>query len=372
MIRLYGPVVGSSSFARVAAGMRHGLSELGHLDGFVPVDAYDEEEAYPGHKARIGVFVGPLNRVDMMTGIGWHEHRLALVPANSTWMPEGLIRSLEKIVTGFLAPSAWAAGVLRGYTDLPVSLWRHGVTSAFRPDPIDNLMLVKDYEKGDFRVGHLASTHLQRKGTRELVRAWCRAVFEGALGEHPLLTLVVDGPEDLYQKDIEEVLDAADAGPRARDRVKASVVRSRRRWNMDDAQAANWYRKHHLIAQPSRGEGFGLVPLEARACGVPVLMTYCTGHAETFDIADAPPEGPGLSCAKRGVIGVQTGENAPIDDGPGAMAPELAEDDVLRSLVCAYQYWSVAHAGAQRASRCIHEEWNWTEVTRLFLKEPLS
>lgn len=354
MIRLYGPQVGNGSFCRVAEGMRFGLSELGKLDGFVPVDsAYDEESVYPGHKAPIGVFVGPLDRAAMMTGIGWHEHRLALLPANSTWVPEGLVRSLEKVVTGFLAPSAWAANVLRGYTKLPVTVWRHGVLPTFRPDALDQFALVKDYANGEFRVGHLASTHMQRKGTRELVRGWCRAVIEGALGAKPLLTLVVDGPEDVFQKDVQE----ASGGDR---RVLESIVWSRRRWNMDAMQAAHWYRKMHLIAQPSRGEGFGMVPLEARACGVPTLMTLTTGHSEQAKVGNL-----------YGIVMVRTAEPSmtPIDDGPGAMAPRLDEKDVYDSLRRAHENWGYLHEGAQRASKYIHEHWNWPEVTRLWLKE---
>lgn len=369
MIRLYGPVVGNSSFARVAEGMRHGLEALGHLAGFVPVDsAYDEEAVYPGHKASIGVFVGPLDRAAMMTGIGWHEHRLVLLPANSTWVPEGLVRALEKVVTGFLAPSAWAANVLRGYTKLPVTVWRHGVLPTFQPDARDQLALIKDYANGEFRVGHLASTCSQRKGTRELVRAWCRAVLDGSwledggLGPRPLLTLVVDGPHDVFQKDVEE----ASGGDR---KVLESIVWSRRRWNMDAIQAAHWYRKQHLIAQPSRGEGFGMVPLEALACGVPVLTTACTGHSEYVEPLLVLR--PGLHA--QGIALVEDGELAAIDDGPGALAPSLTEGSVHYTLVQAFRGWGRKDvgllAGAQRTSKYVHEHWNWTEVTRLFLKE---
>lgn len=351
MIRLYGASVGNGSFCRVAAGMRHGLSEMGKLDGFVPVDAYDEETIYPGHDAPVGVFVGPLDRVAMMTGIGWHKQRFVLLPANSTWVPEGLVRGLEKLVTGFLAPSEWAANILRGYTRLPVILWRHGVSSAFRPDALDRLALVKDYDRGDFRVGHLASTVMQRKGTRELVRAWCRAVREGAIGMYPMLTLIVDGPSDAFEKDVAEIA-PGDL------RVASSITWSRRRWNMDDVQAAHWYRKHHLIAQPSRGEGFGLVPLEARACGVPVMMTCVTGHGEQIH-----------GWMEGGFEPIPCRSMAPLDDGPGAMAPALAEEDVLKSLVSAYERWKSLLDDVQAVSKVIHEHWNWTAVSKYPLKE---
>ena len=34
------------------------------------------------------------------------------------------------------------------------------------------------------------------------------------------------------------------------------------------------------VLQPSRAEGFGLIPLQAVACGTPALLTGATGHAE--------------------------------------------------------------------------------------------
>lgn len=36
------------------------------------------------------------------------------------------------------------------------------------------------------------------------------------------------------------------------------------------------------IVQPSRGEGFGIVPLEARCLGIPTIITSVSGHSEHF------------------------------------------------------------------------------------------
>lgn len=37
------------------------------------------------------------------------------------------------------------------------------------------------------------------------------------------------------------------------------------------------------VIQPSRAEGFGMIPLEAMCLGTPAIMTAVTGHAEYFD-----------------------------------------------------------------------------------------
>ena len=52
------------------------------------------------------------------------------------------------------------------------------------------------------------------------------------------------------------------------------------RKGLDVGDMASYLGGFDLVCQPSRAEGFGLVPLEARACGVPVAATLCTGHAD--------------------------------------------------------------------------------------------
>jgi glycosyltransferase involved in cell wall biosynthesis len=46
---------------------------------------------------------------------------------------------------------------------------------------------------------------------------------------------------------------------------------------------AGWYRSLDAFASASRSEGFGLMPLQALASGVPVIATAYGGHAEYLD-----------------------------------------------------------------------------------------
>lgn len=52
-------------------------------------------------------------------------------------------------------------------------------------------------------------------------------------------------------------------------------------------QLADWYRSLDVFVSASRAEGFGLQPLQAMACGVPVLAGWHTGHAEYLDASCA-------------------------------------------------------------------------------------
>ncbi|PZT69449.1 glycosyltransferase family 1 protein [Streptomyces sp. SW4] len=113
----------------------------------------------------------------------------------------------------------------------------------------------------------------RQKGQDVLLAAW-----ERVLGRLPAarLVLVGDGP-DLA---------------RLRDRAPASV-----RFAGAVADAAPWYRAADLVVLPSRWEGMALAPLEAMACGRPVVLTDVDGARECLPPALArhclvPPEDP--------------------------------------------------------------------------------
>ncbi|MFG2192383.1 glycosyltransferase family 4 protein [Streptomyces sp. NPDC048639] len=113
----------------------------------------------------------------------------------------------------------------------------------------------------------------RQKGQDVLLRAW-----PGVLDQVPgaVLALVGDGParEELRQGAPAQVLFA---GP--------------------TTDPAAWYAAADLVVLPSRWEGMALAPLEAMACGRPVVMTEVTGARESLPSRHAarclvPPENP--------------------------------------------------------------------------------
>jgi glycosyltransferase involved in cell wall biosynthesis len=117
--------------------------------------------------------------------------------------------------------------------------------------------------------------------------------------------------------------------------------------NLPVAELTAMLRFAHLVCQPSRGEGFGLVPLEARACGVPVVATACTGHTEHMQTGT-----PGVTVVAHGPLG-------PIDDYPGALAPTVSSDDVCEALDRAYARWPELASEAQASADAVRSEWSW-------------
>jgi len=303
-VRLYGRSGGNGSHAVVTRGFQLALEEAGLLEGFFPLDLPEDELVqHPGALARDGVFTGALNLIRQLSINARHERRWAVVAPNSTYVPPVIVNELHRANVTCLAPSIWASGVLHSY-NLRTIVVRHGV-SGF--DTAAREMAREEYEKGLFRVMHLSTSAGQRKSTFELIQAWCEAQGAGYIPSTAQLVCVLD--HDARTALRERLLDAELATP--------TTVDLMTRWDFGPGMFTRVFRAAHVVCQPSRAEAFGLLPLEALACGVPIVATACTGHAEHVF-------GPG-------VVQVLHDENAPIDDGPGAMAPTDCSRKVARA-----------------------------------------
>jgi len=362
-VRLYGVSNSNASFGRVAAGIREGLEDLGAFAGFVPIDDIEDGAIYAGARAPVAIFTGPPNMVTAMASHGEHERCYAVLAPNSEWLPERLLEQMVEYAE-IVAPSSWGAEIVERYTGKHLPPYRHGVSKGFSPAP-SNLPLVQAYDDGQFRVLHLSSTDRARKGTAELVEAWCLARQHGWLGRHPKLHLIVDAPAGTYPlADAEETIDIP-----------------HRHLNLPIEKMRAFYQDYHLVCQPSRGEGFGMCPLEARACGIPVCATRCTGHADhvTYggDEGDVRLHG-GLFERERpywkeppGVVYVPSFDNAPIDDAPDprAVAPALDVEVLAQSLAVAYKHWKKLEVDARAAADDIRAQWSWRSTTEQWLRK---
>lgn len=350
MIRVYGTQKGNTSWPRVTAGMVQGLEEIGELASFFEIGEMFEIDdcVETGHDASIGVFVGAPNRCKILRSRGEHPNRLAIVAANSSWLPEGTLRWMRESVTGLIGPSTYSCEVLRNYSEgLPVYLWPHGVSRVFAPGQ-DYISFGKHArDVGKFRVLHLASTYMERKGTEQLIEAWCKLIREGLLPSTSTLNIVLDPPHGYAQNAIDKY--CVDD--------QEYQIKLHHPVNMSEHDMRSMFLSHHLVCQPSRCEGFGMIPVESRACGVPVCATACTGHADHID-ADAP-----------GVAVIKHGEDAPIDDGPGAMAPSVSSFDVAESLIYAYDNWDKLATNAADHYPKLISKWSWAAGCERFLQE---
>ncbi len=347
-VRLYGSVKGNTSWPRVTKGMFSGLAALDRLSGLYDLENISDldEGLTEGYDAPIGVYVGPPSKMSVVKSRGDHKQRLAIIAANSSWLPRGL-GNTEDMLTGFVAPSKWACGILRQHTELPVYLWRHGVGEEF------SLNLNYGSNLPDkrliFRVLHMASTHMERKGTKQLVFAWTWLLQRKIIPPDSEITLIVSTPHGYAIQAINDATDNDEELTRSFHLLPCQ--------NMSEQDTRDLYQDHHIVCQPSRSEGFGMVVNESLASGVPVVATACTGHSE-FLSKDTP-----------GAVIIEHGPDALIDDGPGAMAPSVSPDAVAQALQEGYERWAELTEELRKHNKELKTEWSWENVSKKFFDE---
>lgn len=347
-VRLYGRGVGNGSHAQVTAGFKGALEAAGLLAGFVAFDCDPPPDAPEpgGALAPRAVFTGPLGFLPMMRRGTRHAERCAMLAPNSSFVPGNLMMALQEICTEILVPSKWAQDVVEENTSVPVRVVPHGIAAGFTEKAELRAAARDSYHLGEFDVLHLSSTAYDRKGTLALLTAWGMLMAKGELPPDSKLRLVLEieamGKTMAWMAENTSSLGLQNVSVTAR---------------MDAAPArlAETYSSHHLVCQPSRGEGFGMVPLEALACGVPIVATACTGHSEWFQ--------PGLL----GAVAVEHGSDEPIDDGPGALAPAVAPDAIASALLRAYARWQELDAAAEIGAADLRSRWAWSKQLAPFV-----
>ena len=340
-VRLYGRVLGNGSHVQVTRGFAAALGAEQLLAGEYALD-FEHIELPPGASARHAIFAGQLNRVSAMVHDAQHRERWTMVAPNSDRVPPKLLAEVVQHSTRLLTPSDWATGVLTAQlTEMgltcPVMTVPHGLDPAYRVDAPMRQQVRSLYPR-EFRVLHLSTSDRQRKGTRELLQAWQLAAPQ--LGPRPQLSLILD---PLAENALRSwLIDEGQLG------LIQDNVSLHTRVDFEADKMAMVYAVMHVVCQPSRGEAFGLCPLEARASGVPVVMTTCTGHSQHTEPGDP------------GVVAVPTGPLAPIDDWTDARAPSLDPDELAAALVRCYAEWPTLHDAACAAASELRGWWSWS------------
>jgi glycosyltransferase involved in cell wall biosynthesis len=324
--------------------MEQGLKDLHLHAGTVCFTDHSDNPTVAGADTPVSITTGAPMQIVNAHLLGVHVSNWLLLAVNSEGVPAGLVEQLRgtiynvnllretPLVTGFLAPSTWNKEVLeRTFPGKPVLLCQHGVFDRFKPVPELHQELEALYARGTFRVLHITSTLKDRKSTEALLKAW-KVFVESKTVADPSLLLWVNS---VYIADLQKMLQTQGI-PKVR--IFTGV-------GMPESMLIDVYNRVHVVCQPSRAEGFGLTPLEARVCGTPVVATACTGHADHV-------HGPGTFI-------VEHGPHAAVDDFWDAQAPTVTEHAIVDGLQRAAAGWQKAHAEMLGAADNIREQWLW-------------
>lgn len=181
-----------------------------------------------------------------------------------TWITRWLIAEMDAVISTSKATAA--------YLKRDSVVVHHGIDfDAF--SPVDDRTALRDrlgLPNDSFLIGCYGRIRAQ-KGTDVFVDAMCEL-----LSRSPQVKAVVMGRatagHELFLQELKSRVRAASLEKRIFFFPEVSVD-----------QMADWYRALDLFVAPQRWEGFGLTPLEAMACGIPVVATR-TGAFEELII----------------------------------------------------------------------------------------
>ncbi|MCC0012111.1 MAG: glycosyltransferase family 4 protein [Rhodobiaceae bacterium] len=172
------------------------------------------------------------------------------------WFTKWLIRRMDALIS--------TSSRTAGYLDHPSDVILHGIdTERFSPIPVEergNLRERLGLPRDGLLVGCYGRIRAQ-KGTDVFVDAMLELS-----STRPELAAIVLGRATEKHRGFENDLRA---------KVRAAGVAERFFFppEVPVSEMADWYRVLDLFIAPQRWEGFGLTPLEAMSCGVPVVAT---------------------------------------------------------------------------------------------------
>lgn len=135
----------------------------------------------------------------------------------------------------------------------------------------------------------------------------------GSLWKRKGLDIVVKAFNELRLPDAELRIKAAPHAPDVPSHVQSSNVFLDRYWmSLEDQR--EWFNQSDCFIAASRGEGFGLMPLQAIALGVPTIVSLSSGQQEFSHLATST-----ISCGKSAAESVGRWDEPNIDELKEAM-----------------------------------------------------
>lgn len=123
-------------------------------------------------------------------------------------------------------------------------------------------------------------------------------------------------------------------------------------------ELADLYRSHHCLVAPTHGEGWGLIPMEALATGMPVISTKYSGVLDFLNESNAWFTPHAFQMVKQ-----------KLDDGRELPFRAAVADHagLGRTMIEVVKRYDLALKRAQRGSVEVHNRFGWEAVAKRFL-----
>jgi len=354
LIRLYGSREGWSSSEVVFTGMRDGLIANSQLAGTYIYNQDDDGSVSEAETAPVAVSCPPPTNMHVMTAFG-HKQRWFILAPNSTKVPQSFLELVSQHTDGIITPSQFGAAALRNANyQGAIQVVKHGISSSFQAYITENdskwlhqTDLYESMRRECLSFLHLAESSTDRKGTWPLIEAFVN--WKERLYAH--LTIVMSHREfDVLLSKFEDAF-----GSRNTEDFGITLLG---RVNLPPHAMGAFYSCFDVIIAPSRSEGFGLVPLEGLACGIPCIITIGHGHMEWCEDAHGQ--------LRPGIIPILPGPMAPaLFDGDG-MAATVDPDAIQEALDETLRTYIVKRIEAIQNMPAIRDEFSWQNVTKDF------
>lgn len=324
MLHVRGEGATSIGYGRLGVKLAEGLTARG-VDLFNHIDT----PGAPNHlqQRKEGTRTGETNVVAWVStpghARGWRTGQYAAI--NTMWESAHLPEAYREHLYAFdciIVPSQQNVELFSQYHP-NVKLALLGV------DPAEWFYVKRQTPNAEFRF--MCGGSGARKGTDLAVKAF-RHVFAGKKIDGPRPVLVMKNPkgEDFYGDGIEMVTG-----------------------RLSDADEQALYSSVHCYLQPSRGEGFGLQPLQAIAQGIPTILTDAHGHASFAHL------GYGLSTTMT--------KSGYFLYGEAGEWWEPSFDDLCAHIEYVYNNWETAEVRAVESAAVVAREFTWERTADQFI-----
>lgn len=257
----------------------------------------------------------------------YRDRTIGYTPWESTEVPESWIPGI-KAVDELWATSSWVAEILGRYRDDKVHVVPHGIEDCWTPE--------RRKVKDKFTFLHIGEPAV-RKGGDILLQAWHKAFSKRA--DMRLIYKCIKYPMCRVKDRSGSIV----ASPGMFDNVKVlSHV-------MTPQELHDLYLSAHCLVYPTRGEGFGLIPLEAMATGLPTIFPAQGG---TRDFAKYS------NYTIRNSMWVSSTEEIVH---PGLWM-DHSVDEVIDLMQSVLQNYTIASEDAYSSAKDIHHDYAWERI----------